>query len=78
LPLEFSALLVAGAVALSVLLSFFHAQSPSVFDHELSAGAEVTISSFLVCSCVEALPTGAAGGGVAVLVEAAAAASSLV
>lgn len=49
-----------------------------MFDHELSAGAEVTISSFLVCSCVEALPTGAAGGGVAVLVEAAAAASSLV
>jgi hypothetical protein len=31
--------------------SFFHAQSPNVFAHELSAGAEATASSFLACSC---------------------------
>lgn len=66
------------AVALSDLLSFFHAQSPSLFDHELSAGAEATASSFVVCSCVEgeeAMLLEAAGVGFAVLAAAAAASS---
>lgn len=76
----FSTLPVAFADAVSVLLSFFHAHSPSTFDHELSAGADATASSFLACSCAEgggATALDATGTGFVVL-EAAAAASSLI
>jgi hypothetical protein len=76
LPFTSSILFATGAGSFT---SFFHAQSPSVFDHELSAGADATASSFLACVCAdvgEAVVLAATGTGLAVL-EAAAAASSL-
>jgi hypothetical protein len=38
------------ATGAPLFVSCFHAQSPSIFDHELSAGADATISA-LACVC---------------------------
>lgn len=76
LPFTSSVLFAIGA---GTLTSFFHAQKPSLLDHELSAGAEAMASAFVACTCSgagEAAPLVAMRAGLAVL-EAAISASSL-
>jgi hypothetical protein len=76
LPFTSSTLFATGA---GFFTSFFHAQSPNVSDHELSAGAEATASSFLACCCSDvgdAVALAVMGAGLAVLEAAAAAAAA--